>query len=301
MRAIREITSRSARALGAGLCGVLVAALVATPVRGYRQGPPADRVGACVIGDTCWAVGCHFSFPEDRTQLPWTLTQVTAPLPTSYVPGRAYDLKLSIDERANPFAAIWGFELAPMLACSLPGGDVLPYDPNRVRRFVDRGLVYLSHRCTCATDDPACCGYVPELEPSLIEWSFQWIAPSRGSSDVTFFMAFNAANWNGTPDGDRITVGQSVVPEDLTCPPQVRDLRVSLQDCIGGGARDLRLDWSRGGPTHRVRSTTDVATAPGDRALWSDAGTSDCLPLDAAPLVFYSVAEDCGSGEEGIH
>ncbi len=286
------------------LVGTIVGAILASPVAGYRQGPLADRVGVCDIGPTCRDVGCHISFPLDVTELPWTLETDTGPLPAAgWVPGRTYRMLMTIDERPNPFAAIWGFELAPLLCPSGVGaGEMTALDTDRTRLFSEQGITYLSHSCTCAVEVPWCCGYLPELEPSLIQWSFLWRAPARGTQEVTFAMAFNAANWDGTADNDRITLARTRFSQDATCAPPIADLRVRKTACDPAfpGQDRLELQWARGGSPAIIRETENVATAPRDRAQWT-ASPSDCLVIDARPLVFYSVAEDCLSGAEGEH
>jgi hypothetical protein len=301
-RSSRLLRSRGLRAVAGGL---VLGALVASPVLGYRQGPPADRVGACdpSVSPSCRDIGCHFTYPIDFTELPWSLEQQAGALPAAYVPGRRYDLRLTVDDRAARFASIYGFELAPLVDCPFPvaGGDITPTDTERTRRLEAAGITYLSHRCTCATEDPACCGYRPTIEPNLVDWSFAWDAPQPGAGDVRFDMAFNAANWDGTRDFDRITLGTLTIPEDATCPPPVADLRVAKADCDATGMTSLALSWTASGAPFRVRSTTDLPAASPDRARWTDAGISSCVPIPPEPLVFYSVAEACGSGVEGPH
>ena len=92
------------------------------PVRG-RPPPPTsfrplpDRVGACGFGDSCRAAGCHISYPIGSTTLTWELIQespVPGPLPSAYVPGETYGLRLQLSDTAVD-ALAWGFELAPLM------------------------------------------------------------------------------------------------------------------------------------------------------------------------------------------
>lgn len=294
------LRSRALRALAGGL---VLGCLIASPVLGWREGPPPDRVYFCGFGATCADTGCHDSYAADQTELPWRLELTSGLLPEPYVPGRRYPMRLIIDERGNPFASIWGFELAPVVGCPFPvaAGDLVALDLGRTRRFEHEGIVYLSHRCTCVSNDPSCCGFVPQVEPSLIEWTFLWDAPREsGTGDVTFALGINAANADGTPLWDRITLVSVTVPEDPTCPPQVTDLRLAKRECGMPGDASIELTWSASGAGFQVRSSLDPRAASPDRAEWTDAGRSACLPLTADSLVFYSLAEDCASGE-GAH
>jgi len=37
-----------------------------------------------------------------------------------------------------------------------------------------------------------------------ISWSFDWIAPTAGTGDITFYGAFNSTNSNSSTSGDEI-------------------------------------------------------------------------------------------------
>lgn len=300
MSAPPRLRARALRAIAGGLA---LGCLIASPVMGWRQGPPGDRVLVCGFGPSCADITCHDSYSVDFTALPWRLEQPSGLLPGPYVPGRRYPLRLVIDERASPFGTIYGFELAPIVGCPfpVPAGDVIPIDTERTRRFEELGLIHLSHRCTCPSQEAWCCGFVPESEAHLIEWSFLWDAPSaQGLGDVTFALGMNAANFDGTREWDRITHATATIPEDLSCPPRVADLRVARSECAGAGTESLAFSWTATGATHRVRRVDDIRSAPRDRAEWSDQGTGTCLPMPPEPLVFYSIAEDCAAAE-GIH
>lgn len=286
--------------------GLVVAALLAVPGLGYREGPLPDRVGACGFGPTCREAGCHAEFLIGSSTLTWSLArEPAAPLPTAYVPESVYSLRLDVRD-TDPAASVWGFELAPIaswISCAPPlgGGDVQPVDPARVRRIEDQGIPYLTHSCLCPSEVASCCGYVPETAPGEIGWSFTWTAPPRGSGDVTFAMAFNAANWDGTPTGDRISLAETTIPEEA-CPPRVADLAVRLAACEPGapGERRVELSWTAGGTAAFVRATTDRGLLPAGAASWTLA-PSACLPIDGAPVTYFSVADDCALGSEGPH
>lgn len=295
---------RALRALLAAV-PVLAVGLVTGRSFAWRQGPPPDRVGACSFGPTCRDAGCH-SLVGSPT-LTWDLHLEGAPgaLPSPYVPGATYDLRL--DVRDTGPAVIWGFELAPIFDCPLPNkaGDMVAVDPGRVRGPFpgDRDVMFLSHACTCPIEDPACCGYVPELVAGENGWSFRWTAPPRGTGQVAFDLAINAANWDGTPAGDVITVGEALLDEE-PCPPPIDDLRVRLEECdpLEPSVRKVGLTWTPAGLPGQevVRTTADRLELAAARETWALAGGS-CLDTDGAPLRFYSVAPRCDQGSEGEH
>lgn len=57
-----------------------------------------------------------------------------------------------------------------------------------------------------------------------LEISFDWVAPSAGEGDVTFYAAVNAANNNGSPSGDVINTGSTTVSEDNSAPSSIETL-----------------------------------------------------------------------------
>jgi hypothetical protein len=310
---VQEPETRPAAAARHLLPAVLVVAsavllaLAGRDVRAYRPGPPPDRVGACGFGLTCRDGGCHSTFSEGSTTLTHDVrieAPAPGPLPPAYVPGRAYDLRLELRD-TDPVALVWGFELATLLEC-LPGprmaGALEALEPGRTRVFPGAdAITFLSHRCTCGTEDPSCCGYVPPSIPGEIGWTFRWTAPSRGSGPVTFAFAVNAANWDGTPIGDRISRAEVTWPEEA-CPDVVVDLRVRVAGCdpTQPGVPHVELTWTPTGTADVIRTTTDVSALALPREQW-DLLPSSCTDLRPAPLTFYSVAGTCELGDEGPH
>ena len=124
--------------------------------------------------------------------------------------------------------------------------------------------------------------------------------PSASRSAGVNSLAINAANWDGTPQDDRISLGEVTVAEE-PCPPPVRDLAVRLAPCepTAPGEARLELSWLPSGAPFvtRAADAADLVVPP---ETWADAG-GDCLALDPRPLVFYSVSEECDLGSEGPH
>lgn len=269
----------------------------------WREGPPPARVGACGFGPTCRDAGCHSTFPVSDTPRIWDLhveLPAPEPLPPSYVPGRDYDLRLDIRD-ADTLPSVWGFQLAVLLDCPVPrsAGTIVPAHPSRTSLQESGGVTYLQHSCLCPSEDASCCGYVPEAVPGENGWSFRWTAPPRGSGQAIFTFAVNAANWDATPQDDRIYVAE-VFMEEEACPPPVADLRARKAACepTAPGEARVELSWTDVGAfgPSVVRACTDRATLAAARQTWP-AGTA-CMPVDGARVTYYSVATACELGSE---
>ena len=266
------------------------------------------RTFACGIGPTCRDANCHATYLVGSTTLAWSLhveEPAPAPLPARYVPRRDYGLRLDVTD-TDPAAVAWGFEISPLVNCPFErsAGTMVPADPNRARLVADvTGTEYLTHSCLCPSQDPTCCGFAPEGTPGANGWTFTWTAPPRGTGQVVFTFAINAVNWDGTPQFDRVSLGEVAVDEE-PCPPALADLRVTKETCDPGQPGVVRLRLASSSPMafgpDVVRSTSDPALLPASRDGWTLESAS-CLAMPGASLVFYSVAPSCEEGGEGFH
>lgn len=147
------------------------------------KGLPAER--------TC--VACHASAPlNPDAQGTLALTG----LPERYEPGARYHLQFTITH-TDPAAKRWGFELTAVALPSLVGaGEIVLTDPKTTQTvFGDLGeRQYVGH---------ALQGTAPGKTGGH-SWQFDWIAPAEDVGDVAFFGAANAANLDGSKEGDRI-------------------------------------------------------------------------------------------------
>jgi hypothetical protein len=55
-----------------------------------------------------------------------------------------------------------------------------------------------------------------KIADSTRTWSFDWIAPAKGKGSITFYGNFNAANGDGSDNGDKIYSSSLTVPEMAT-------------------------------------------------------------------------------------
>lgn len=180
--------------------GVLFGAAVAFA---YSTGPPISRTGAPAIGGKpaeALCTVCHnLNFPNDGTGKVEILD-----LPTAYLPGQAYPMRVRLSSTANADYPDrkWGFEITAIYQSGPPGivsgglgagtwsipesgSDSLrraTYDPGSTNTW--RSRVYITH-----TSPSSHKGW-----PSPSEWSFSWVAPPVDSGAVIFCVAANAAN-----------------------------------------------------------------------------------------------------------
>lgn len=200
------LTPRNARS--ATLATALTFALAATaPATSTGPQPGMTGVPAGAGADaemTC--VQCHVApTPEAPEQSPGSLT--IDGLPEAFEPGERYTLELAI---AHPDETLlrWGFQLTAVSGEGLSGaGEFVVTDP--VRTQVVAGASerqYIEH-----TYNGTAIG-----EAGGTSWTFDWIAPAHGTDAVSFFATGNAANTDGSQQGDYIVTRS---PEPLIVVP----------------------------------------------------------------------------------
>lgn len=187
MRPVRAIVVSLVLAASTGVAARVEAASIG-PEPGVAgvpagKGLPAER--------TC--VACHASSPLNPDQQG---TLALTGLPERYAPGARYHLTFTITN-ADPTRKRWGFELTPVALATLVGaGDLVVTDPKTTQTlFGDLGdRQYVAH---------ALQGTAPGKTGGT-SWQFDWIAPAKDVGDVGFFGAANAANLDGSKEGDLI-------------------------------------------------------------------------------------------------
>ena len=160
-------------------------------VLGFSTGPPAGYAGDPPGNNNCTA--CHTSFPLNSGDGELSLTELA-----EYEPGQTYTMTVNL---SDPGQSRWGFQLIPKDENNVVSGDVIITDQTRTQFAGD----YLEH--TSAGTNPGTDGN---------SWSFDWTAPEVGAGPVTFYVAGNAANNNGTNQGDYIYTIQVTIPEATT-------------------------------------------------------------------------------------
>ena len=179
-----------------------------------RAGVPGDVASNGAVGTTCTA--CHRTYSLN----PDTLGRVTVTA-TDYVPGVKQTVKVRVE---HPEGMRWGFELTARSASNdqVMAGSFTASDSVRV---------------VCATGPVPCSTLWFATHnaasnragtPNGVEWEVEWTPPASEIGDVIFYVAGNAANNDGTLNGDRIYNSQLRVKAggacSLTKKPTLRSL-----------------------------------------------------------------------------
>jgi len=178
--------------LGIAALVTTLAAPASSSSSGPQPGTAGVPAGAGVAAEpTCTA--CHTGFPlnsDGRGVL--TLSGV----PKRYVPGERYTLVLELrhpdEERKR-----WGFQLTAVAGKALVGAGkfaVTDLPNTQVIRGTVGDREYMSHSY-----------YGTGVgESGGHRWTFDWVAPAPAVGRVAFFGVGNAANLDGSKEGDRI-------------------------------------------------------------------------------------------------
>ncbi len=125
-------------------------------------------------------------------------------VPREYEPGQTYPLKVVIGQ---PGQSRWGFELGARFADSQSQAGVLASADTDTQLMQEDGIQYLMH-----TEDGTRAGQ----QHGPVEFDFNWTAPESGGQMVIFAAAGNAADGDGSEDGDFIyTAGAASVPSGV--------------------------------------------------------------------------------------
>lgn len=268
-------------------CGLLAAST--TSARSFGPalrltGAPGDNPQACTQ--------CHNSFPLNSGK-----GSVRVVFPgSSYRPGMTYRMRV---ELRDPDQQRWGFQLTARLAsdpANAQAGDLVP--PGDLSRAVcGNGAI---KPCSADNQVQLIMHTVPGTRTGIrsgADFEFDWIAPPAGSGAVSFYVAGNAANGDGTNQGDYIYTSSLTIQED-TSPLGVRASAYDVAHLVSnlpGWAdrqdRNLAIPWGIAlGPTTAFWvSNAGTATS----TLYNSAG--DPFPV-GAPLV---VRIPQGAGRSG--
>ncbi len=203
------------------------AAIGALPVTllAFSTGPPIKRTGVIDGGVNCSA--CHSTFAPANSDARGSVTLTNV---QPYVPGTPQTLRVTV---MHPDAQRWGFQLT---ARFVTGGGTLKAGT----------LTPLTAETKVVCDDGSFIGTPGPCAANQHEWiehanaprtaqgqghtfEFQWTPPSDENGDIMFYFAGNAANGDGTFNGDRIYTSTMRIPLSTTaaCPltqrPQIRN------------------------------------------------------------------------------
>jgi glucose/arabinose dehydrogenase len=171
----------------AGTAALLFTNNLANPhARAYSSGPPAGFTHAPGELD---CADCH-TVPAESTGT------LTLGVPQSYTPGQTYDITVA-HSTADPTRVRWGFEMTALDAADERAGSFAPAD--ELTRVISGegpfpGREYVEHTTG---------GTFPGRQNGA-SWTFRWTAPNEDVGPVTFYVAGNQANGDGSSAGDNI-------------------------------------------------------------------------------------------------
>ncbi len=180
---------------------VLPYLLVAFPIAlfSYSTQPPLQHTGG--FGEpTCQE--CHTGSALNSSG------SLVIQLPSGYTPGSAAPVSVTITDTGGGRRR-WGFELSARFSDGSQAGSWTA-GPNTVIRAGDNGIAYASHD-------------VAVIQPgATFTYTLTWTAPTGSPGVVIFNAVGNAANGDGTSNGDRIYSAQvSVSPATAAPMPAV--------------------------------------------------------------------------------
>jgi hypothetical protein len=148
-------------------------------------------------GNTCAVSGCHSGISVGTK-----FNVFTSNIPSEgYVPGTTYTITATV--RSSPSRNTFGFQISPQTNTGVLVGTMISTSAGT--KLTGAGK-YLTHSTTGIGTN------------GVKSWSFNWVAPSAGTGNVTFYGAFNHANGNGGTSGDSIFKSTYVINEKVQAP-----------------------------------------------------------------------------------
>ncbi len=190
----------------------VLTAVLPVAVLGHSYGPPARVTGA--PGDSSRSCStCHSSSPLNSGK---GSVQILLQSGAFYIPGVKQRVAVQV---ADPNQKRWGFELTARLNSDLANGqagDFAPVD-NMTQVICEdygplpcaSGVSFIEHT-SAGTRNGTTGG---------VTFQFDWTPPAADSGPITFYVAGNAANGDGTDVGDLIyTANVQLTPADPAAP-----------------------------------------------------------------------------------
>jgi hypothetical protein len=164
--------------------------LTAVVVYAKVTGPEAMYTGA--PGDINSCVACHDTFHEANVG-PGSVRVEGGPINAAYQPGQQYTLTVVVQQSGRQR---YGFQLTAVDLNGNKAGTFAPiFSDTQVNSDTGvGGREYIEHKDI---------GTLPTVPGNRV-WSVRWTAPSTDVGTVRFFVAGNAANGDGTNQGDYI-------------------------------------------------------------------------------------------------
>jgi hypothetical protein len=138
---------------------------------------------------------CHSGTAQDgANENVLTLLDGSTPV-TTYTPGQQYTVALVMS--SNPTKR--GFQATALTSANAMAGNFTGQAGNTSVNGTTKK--YANHTSTSNTS-------------TTLSWNWTWTAPASGTGDVTFYVATNKTNNNGTTSGDAIYLSQHLFSEE---------------------------------------------------------------------------------------
>ena len=160
----------------------------------FSSAGPAGKTGAPGEGN---CTNCHAGSTQDGSSVNLLTVEDGATPVTSYIPGTTYSVSLVLnDQNIKEGFSATVLDGTNTMAGSFPGSGLTG---TSVSTFNARD--YATHTNASNTN-------------SNVEWVWDWTAPASDVGTVTFYVASNIANGNGTSSGDVIYLSQHDISAD---------------------------------------------------------------------------------------
>lgn len=158
-------------------------------VHSNKQEPPPGHTGSPVDGQTCAKSGCHAGSAQDDNnnviQLEVGTNNSTSIQNFSYEPGKEYSLVLNLSGLNSP---IYGFQMSVLNSNTQQAGSFSVVPNNDASLQTQGGIEYYNHNPANSTAS------------RIVDWT----APPSGQGPIKFYVVANAANDDGSNNGDDI-------------------------------------------------------------------------------------------------
>lgn len=180
-------------------------------------GPPTGHTGA--PGEsTC--ISCHTGSSLNPGNALRTLVFNGNVGLTSYVPGTTYTV---VYTASNPATAVFGFQMIAKRANGTNVGTFIVTSPAQTQLVSG----YLQQTFSGSQATPA----------GSKSWSFSWTAPAAGAGTVSFYVATNIANGNGSDSGDEIYTNVFTLTETVAATSITAATILATAFCVGANAQ----------------------------------------------------------------
>jgi uncharacterized protein (TIGR03437 family) len=247
-------------------CGVL-AGFVPMLLYAFASGPDARVTGA--PGDNPQAcTACHFGTPINSAG-----GSVTASFSSgsTYVPGQAVDITVTVSDPRN---SIHGFQMTSRLESNLATAQA-----GRFSFASNAGVFVLCDNNVPRTPNGNCPAsspveFIEHSAPRSGTWTFTWMPPATAQGPVHFYIAGNAVNNNGQPDG-----GDHVYTASYVLTPQTP----SCGQAIPTIATVRRIEGWGDGTTFSSGSWLEIqgSNLAGNTRPWGDSDFTGNPPINA--------------------